>query len=255
MRGLLEICVDDLAGVAAAIEGGADRIELCAALALGGLTPSAALVEAAIRAARQARVAVHAMVRPRAGDFTYGADELTLAIAEARMLIAQDVDGLVFGAARDGRLDEPALEAWSSAVEAAGRPVALTLHRATDITADPIAAVDVAARLGFDRMLTSGGAPTAPEGSATIALMVERAGGRCRIMAGAGVRPDNAPALLAATGVRELHASASVTVGETDERVTALGFATPPRRRTDPGMVRALRAALDRDEETAPHVR
>lgn len=253
-RRSLEICVDDIAGVRTAISGGADRIELCAALALGGLTPGAALVEAALREARQAGTAVHAMVRPRAGDFTYDADELALATAEARALIALGVDGLVFGALRGGRLDEPALDAWVATVATATRPVALTLHRAIDVTADPVAEVEVALRFGFDRILTSGGAPTAPEGSATIARMVARAEGRCRIMAGSGVRSDNAAGLLAATGVDDLHASASVAVNETDERVTALGFATPPRRRTDAGAVRALRAILDRNAETTRHV-
>lgn len=241
----LEICVDDLAGVAAAIGGGAHRIELCSALALGGLTPSAAMVDAALRAAAGTGTAVHAMVRPRGGDFAYGDDEVALACAEADSLIAQGVDGLVFGAACDDRLDEAALETWTACVAAAGRPVALTLHRAIDVTADPVAAVDVAVRLGFGRILTSGGEPTAPEGSETIARMVARAGSRCRIMAGSGVRPDNVAALLAATGVRELHASAGTAVQEIEERVTRLGFARPPRRRTDLSAVRALRAALD----------
>lgn len=254
-RRSLEICVDDIAGVRAAIAGGADRIELCAALALGGLTPGAALVEAALDAARQAGTAVHAMVRPRAGDFTYDADELALATAEARALIALSVDGLVFGAVRDGRLDEPALDAWTAAaIATAARPVALTLHRAIDVTADPVGEVEVALRFGFNRVLTSGGAPTASEGSTTIARMVARARGRCRIMAGSGVRSDNAAGLLAATGVDELHASASVAVDEADERVTALGFATPPRRRTDAAAVRALRVALDHHTDTTREV-
>ena len=251
---MLEICVDDIAGVAAAIAGGADRIELCAALALGGLTPFAAMVDAALPMARRSGTAIYAMVRPRAGDFTYDADELALATADARALIAQGVDGLVFGAVRDGRLDEPALEAWMAVVAAASRPVALTLHRAIDVTADPVAAVDVAARLGFDRILTSGGASTASQGSATIARMVAQSEGRCRIMAGSGVRPDNAAALLATTGIYELHASASLSMEEADERVAALGFATPARRRTDAAIVRALREVLGRDVADRPNL-
>jgi copper homeostasis protein len=244
-RRLLEICVDDIAGVHAAIAGGADRIELCAALALGGLTPSAGLVEAALNAARPAGVAVHAMVRPRGGDFRYDEAETALAMREAFALIAQGVDGLVFGAARDGALDEPMLAAWVSAVRAGGRPVSLTLHRAIDVTADPVAAVEVAATLGFDRILTSGGATSAEEGAEIIARMVARAGDRIRIMAGAGVRPDNAAHLLTTTGVRELHGSASAPLPESDARTAALGFDTPSRRRTDEATVRALRAAID----------
>jgi copper homeostasis protein len=243
-RRLLEICVDDIVGVHAAIAGGADRIELCAALALGGLSPSAGLVEAALNAARPAGVAVHAMVRPRGGDFRYDEAETALAMREAFALIAQGVDGLVFGAARDGVLDEPVLAAWVAAVRAGGRPVSLTLHRAIDVNDDPVAAVEVAAMLGFDRILTSGGAPSAEEGVDVIARMVARAGDRIRIMAGARVRPDNAAHLLAKTGVRELHGSASLALAEGDARAAALGFDMPPRRRTDETMVRALRAAI-----------
>ncbi|WP_454886459.1 copper homeostasis protein CutC [Sphingomonas oryzagri] len=244
-RPILEICVDDIAGVHAAIAGGADRIELCAALALGGLTPSAGLIEAALNVARPAGVAVHAMVRPRGGDFRYDDAETALAMREALTLIAQGVDGLVFGAARDGTLDEPALAAWVATARAGGRPVSLTLHRAIDVTADPVVAVDVAAALGFDRVLTSGAAASAEQGRATIARMAARAGDRIRIMAGAGIRPDNAGRLLAETGARELHASASTPMTESDARAVALGFDTPPRRRTDEDTVRALRAAID----------
>lgn len=244
-RRQLEICVDDIAGVHTAIAGGADRIELCAALALGGLTPSAGLVEAALNAAHPTGVAVHAMVRPRAGDFRYDEAETALAMREALALIVQGVDGLVFGAARDGALDGSVLATWVAAARAGGRPVSLTLHRAIDCTADPVSAVDVAAALGFDRILTSGGAASAEEGAGTIARMVAQAGDRIRIMAGAGVRPDNAARLLAATGVRDLHGSASAPTAENDARAVAVGFDTPPRRRTDEDMVRALRAVLD----------
>jgi len=244
-RRLLEICVDDIAGAQAAIAGGADRLELCAALPLGGLTPSAGLVEATLNAARPAGIAVHAMVRPRAGDFRYDADEMALAMREALALIAQGVDGLVFGATREGALDRATLAGWVAAVRVSGRPVSLTLHRAIDVTLDPVASVDIAVVLGFDRILTSGGASAAEAGAETIARMVEQAGHRCRIVAGAGIRPDNAARLLAATGVAELHGSASAAVAETDERAVALGLAVPPRRRTDEATVRALRVILD----------
>lgn len=239
----LEICVEDLAGVAAAIAGGADRIELCSALAVGGLTPSAALADAALELARAAGVRVHAMVRPRGGGFTYDAGELALAAAEARTLVAQGVDGLVFGAVRDGQLDGPALERWVGAVRADSAAVRLTLHRAIDTLDDPVAAVDIAIRLGFDRILTSGGAVTAPEGVATLARMVGRAAGRCRIIGGAGVRPDNAAAVLAA-GTHDLHGSASRAGAPLAPRLAALGFGPAPRP-TDPDIVRALRRIID----------
>lgn len=244
-RRLLEICVEDVAGVRAAIAGGADRIELCGALALGGLTPSAGLVEAVLPVARTGGIRVHAIVRPRPGDFDYDAGALELAIGEARALIAAGVDGLVFGATRGGELDDAALRRWTDAVRTASPSVALTLHRAIDVVADPVAAVDGAIACGFDRILTSGGAASAPEGAATIARMVARAGDRCRIMAGAGVRPDNAAALLAASGVADLHGSASRAGRDATEKVKALGFGPPPRQ-TDADTVRALRDILDR---------
>ncbi len=239
----LEICVEDMAGVAAAIAGGADRIELCSALMVGGLTPSAALADAALELAGAARVKVHAMIRPRGGDFTYDDDELALAVAEARSLIGQGIDGLVFGAVRDGRLDEPALERWVESVRADSATARLTLHRAVDVIDDPVAAVDIAVRLGFDRILTSGGAIGALDGVETIARMVERADGRCRIMGGAGVRPDNAAAVLA-TGVHDLHGSASRAGATLPAKLVALGFGPVPRP-TDPDTVRALRQIID----------
>ncbi len=237
---MLEICVESPAGAVAAIAGGCDRIELCAALALGGLTPSAGLVAAVLDIARPAGVPVHAMVRPRPGGFAYDADTLTLADREAAALIAGGVQGLVFGATRGPALDEPGLAAWVARITGAG--VALTLHRAIDVVADPVAAVDVAVAVGFDRILTSGGAQTAPAGAATIAAMVARAGGRCAIMAGAGVTPETAPALLVETGVRELHGSASVAAeaGAADR----FGFGPLPRR-TSETVVRRLRQAID----------
>lgn len=239
----LEICVEDTAGVAAAIAGGADRIELCSALMVGGLTPSAALTDAALELAGAGGVKVHAMIRPRGGDFTYNDTELALAIAEARMLVAQGIDGLVFGAVRDGRIDEPALQRWVETVRADSATVRLTLHRAVDVIDDPVEAVDVAVRLGFDRILTSGGATGAPDGVATIARMVERADGRIRIMGGAGVRPDNAARVLAA-GIHDLHGSASRAGEELPAKLVALGFGPVPRP-TDPDTVHALRAIID----------
>lgn len=241
---MLEICVEDVAGVRAAIKGGANRIELCSALALGGLTPSAGLVEAVLPVARAGGIKVHAIVRPRSGDFDYDADALALAVGEARALIASGVDGLVFGATRGDVLDGDALAQWVGAIRADSSTVALTLHRAIDVVADSVAAVDVAVAHGFDRILTSGGAASAPDGAATLARMVARAGDRCRIMAGAGVRPDNAAALLAASGVVELHGSASSAGRGTTEKVMALGFGAPPRQ-TDAAIVRQLRNILD----------
>ncbi|RZL58245.1 MAG: hypothetical protein EOP65_06105, partial [Sphingomonas sp.] len=194
----LEICVESAEGAAAAIAGGCDRIELCAALALGGLTPSAGLVAAVLDVARPAGVPVRAMVRPRPGGFDYDAADLALARREAAALLAAGVQGLVFGVTRGGRLDRQALADWRAALPGApavsgvpAAPAGLTLHRAIDVVDDPVAAVEEAVALGFDHILTSGGAASAPAGAATIARMVAPAG------------------LIAATGVAAVHGSAS----------------------------------------------
>lgn len=244
-RTTLEICIDSVAGCDAAIAGGADRIELCGALSVGGLTPSAGLVSVVMVHARAAGVAVHAMVRPRAGDFAYDADALRTAIAEGQALIAAGVDGLVFGAVRDGALNDAVLAPWVAAMRAERADIDLTLHRAVDLLPDPVAAVEPAVAFGFARILTSGGAPRAVEGAATIAAMRRAAAGRIVVMPGSGVRPDNVAALLDETGAGEVHASASVPVAQDDPRVIALGFAGPGLARTDKAVVRALRTAID----------
>lgn len=144
-RVALEICVESAAGAAAAIAGGCDRIELCGALALGGLTPSAGLVAEVLALAVPAGVPVRAMVRPRAGGFDYDAEDLALALAEARALVAAGVQGLVFGATAGGKLAEQAMRAWIAGLGEDRLP--LTLHRAIDVVADPVAADTAAALL------------------------------------------------------------------------------------------------------------
>ncbi|KQR80492.1 copper homeostasis protein CutC [Sphingomonas sp. Leaf343] len=262
----LEICVDSPAGIAAAIAGGADRIELCSALDVGGLTPGGALAEIAVARAADAGIAVHAMVRSRSGDFAYDADEIDLAIREAIMLVDRGVQGLVFGAVRHGRIDEDATARWVKGVRTGvDRPVALVFHRAIDLVDDPVGAVDRVAALGFSHILTSGGAPTAGQAHDVIAAMIARAAapvaaapvaaaglaaaglakGRVEVIAGSGVRPDNVAALVAATGVAAVHASASRSLAESDARVVAMGFASAPRRVTDADVVTRLKMALD----------
>jgi copper homeostasis protein len=242
VRRRLEICVDTAEGIDAAVAGGADRIELCAALELGGLTPSAALIARAVRGG----VPVHVMIRPRAGGFVLGSGEAALMVEEIRAALAQGAAGVVVGALLpSGELDVDALARFR---DAAGE-AAIVLHRAIDLVPDPVAAVRQAASLGYDKILSSGGARTAPEGAATLAAIVAAAGDRIAIVAGAGVTPDNVAALVAATGVREVHGSASRTGAMPDEATLRLGFATGPRRETDQSIVARLRAALDQGEQ------
>ena len=231
---LLEVCVDGPEGLRAAIAGGAGRVELCAALPLGGLTPSEGLMQAAGRTG----MACLAMIRPRAGDFIYTAAEVAVMRADIRAARRAGLVGVVFGASRaDGRLDGAVLAALLD--EARGLDV--TLHRAIDLCPDIPEAVDLAVALGFRRILSSGGAQTAPEGVAMLAAMMVRAGG-CIIMPGAGVTVESLPAL-ARLPLREVHASCGVPV-PAGARETAFGFQPASQRQTDSACVAALKAAL-----------
>lgn len=236
-RLLLEICVDDLAGVRAAAEGGADRVELCSALALGGLSPSPAFAAAAV----ESGLVVHAMIRPRAGDFVYSMDEMELMIAEIRAAAFAGVAGVVVGATReDGSPDRDAL----ARLRDAASDIDIVLHRAIDLAPNPCAAVELAASLGFDHVLSSGGARTATEGAATLSAMVEAAAGRIDIMAGSGVTADNIAELVRTTGVHAVHASASAPCAWPDPRIASFGFGPLEKRFTDASRVAALREAL-----------
>jgi copper homeostasis protein len=241
---MLEVCVDDLAGLHAAIRGGANRIELCSALLLGGLTPSAALISVAARAP----IPVHALIRPRAGDFVYGSDEEALIAADIDTAAAAGLAGVVIGANRlDGELDVALLTRLVACARAAGErrgaPLALTLHRAFDLCPSLTTALEAAISLGFDRVLTSGGAVTAMAGRAVIAELVQQARGRIRILAGSGINAANIEAILG-TGVEEIHASCQTPIGTLDPRLVELGFSDSQPKRTDPACAAALATAI-----------
>lgn len=232
----LEVCVDTAGGLAEAVAGGADRIELCAALAVGGLTPSAGLIDMAARCG----VPVVAMIRPRAGDFVWSEAEVAMMVAEIGEVRAAGLAGVVLGASLpDGRLDVPVLRR----LLAASGGMELVLHRCIDLTPDMGEALEEAVALGFDRILTSGGEVMAEDGAARIASLVAQAAGRISIMPGSGVNPGNV-ALLKGLGITEIHASCSVST-PVSGRVVEMGFAPPLRRQTDADAVRALRAALE----------
>ena len=187
-RRLLEVCVEDAHGIAAAVAGGADRIELCAALDVGGLTPPASLV----RAAAQAPLPVHLLARPRAGGFVHDAANRALVADDIRTAAEAGLAGIVIGASlRDHRLDRETLAAWIALARdlgaARGRPLSLTLHRAFDLVPDLPVALETAVALGFDRILTSGGQPQAVDAVPMLTTLVERAAGRIVILAGSGV--------------------------------------------------------------------
>ena len=241
---MLEVCVEDISGLWAAVEGGADRIELCSALALGGLTPSSALISAAARVP----VPVHVLIRPRAGDFVYDAREADLLAADIASAVAAGLAGIVIGASRpDATLDVALLEklvgvARSAAAQRA-KPIALTLHRAFDLCRKPLEALEATIQLGFDRILTSGGAETALGGRTTLTALARQTHGRIKILAGAGINPNNVASILA-TGVDEIHASCQVPLPPPDPRLIELGFIPAHTYRTTASAVSALASAM-----------
>jgi copper homeostasis protein len=238
---LLEICVDTPAGLKAAVAGGADRIELCSALDLGGLTPTPGL----IALARQGQVPVRAMIRPHAKGFVYDAIDCDAMFAEIDAVRAAGLAGVVIGATTDrGTLDIDLLRLQVARADG----LAVTLHRCVDLLPDPVEAVGIAVALGIDTILTSGGASRAAEGACVIAAMQRAAAGRIEILAGSGVTADTVDALLAETGVTAVHASGRTALPTPDAAAVALGFTPPSPRDTDEHEVARLRRTLDHYE-------
>ena len=234
---LLEVAVDSPQGLLAAVEGGASRIELCAALAVGGLTPCPGMIALAAGLQCPSR----AMIRPRVGGFVYSAAELEVMRKDIDAVRQAGLAGVVFGAnLADGRLDEDALRLLVD--QAAGLEIAL--HRSIDLTPDPLAAMEIAIEFGIHTILTSGGRNNAADGSEVIAAMRKQAAGRIEILAGGGVKPENVAALIAATGVRSVHGSCSAPYRDADPRAESFGFVTSDAKDTKIGQVRAMRTAL-----------
>ncbi len=204
MTRTVEICLTDLASAAAAAEGGADRIELCADLASGGVTPSLGLVRSACRGV----VPVHVLIRPRAGDFAYSEAELDAMALDVGHAREAGASGVVLGVLRDDATVD--LRAVARLV-AEARPMAVTFHRAIDLTPDPPGSLDALVALGVDRVLTAGGRGPARRGVGAIRDLVGRAAGRVEIMAGGGIAEADLPGLLDATGASAVHLGSGVT--------------------------------------------
>ncbi len=196
---LVEVCVDSVASAIAAERGGAQRVELCGSLVEGGITPSAGLIEAT-RAA--VSIALHVMIRPRGGDFCYEPDDFETMRRD--LIVAQRLgaNGVVFGVLdANGNVDV----ARTRQLTELARPLAVTFHRAFDMTVDLFRALEDVCAAGVDRVLTSGGEPTSLQGQEMIAQLARRAQGRIVVMPGSGIKPDNARSLVDRTGVKEVH--------------------------------------------------
>ena len=236
----LEIAVQDAAGARTAFAAGADRVELCQALAeTGGLTPSAGTVDAVLEAAgRGDRVAV--LVRPRPGGFVYDAEEIDLVSADVREVVRRGAGAVVVGALdAAGQVDIEAMQRWR---EAAGG-AELVFHRAIDTLADPAAVIDALVDVGVRRVLTSGGAARSIDGIDAIASLVHRSAGRVQIMPGGGVRVEDIPAFVSA-GADAVHLSARRA--SDDQMPSGPGGGTAGFDVTDAEIVAAARAALTR---------
>jgi copper homeostasis protein len=201
---VFEICIDSIAGVRAAAEAGAARVELCASLIEGGITPSIGMVRQAVAIA-DGRLKVHVIIRPRGGDFLYSADEFAVMRDDVAAAKAAGAAGIVIGL-----LDAEAVidEARSAALIALARPLSVTFHRAFDVARDPFASLDALIHLGVDRLLTSGQEPGVVEGAPLIRRLIAHAADRIVIMPGGNITPRNAARVAVDTGAQEFHFAA-----------------------------------------------
>ena len=237
---IIEIATTDFTTTKSAVEGGADRIELCAALSDGGTTPS----YGTIKKCREAfPVPIFPIIRPRGGDFLYSDEEFELMMADVAICKELMCEGVVTGLLLpDGNIDIPR----TATLVAAAYPLEITFHRAFDRCADPFAALEDLIEIGCQRILTSGQKPSAPEGMELIEALVQQAADRIIIMPGSGVRKENIRKLRDGTGATEFHSSLR------GASASSMSFIHPAFTREDsylnPGIapeeVKALRDAL-----------
>lgn len=198
-----EVCVETAQGLDAC-KGLADRIELCSALDIGGLTPSAGLMQAA----KDSGIETHVLIRPTGGTFEMPSEDLAVALSDIEKVRSYGLHGVVIGATKEGQLDLVALREMADAADG----LTLTLHRAFDVVEDQSAALEHAIELGFRRILTSGGAKAAPLGIDRLKHLSAQSRSRIEIMAGGGITPENVQGILTETGVDAVHSSCTTQV-------------------------------------------
>lgn len=205
---ILEVCCGNIQSVRAAVEGGAQRVELCRDLELDGLTPDSETISQAVSLCHAAGVRVHVLIRPRAGNFVYSALELNQILADIHTALQLGADGIVIGALNpDGDIDLIHTAQMVQYARQCNKAVSITFHRAFDICNNPLQALEQIIQLGCDRILTSGQQPTAEQGIPLLKELVQAASGRIKILCGAGINTLNAPRILHETGATELHGS------------------------------------------------
>lgn len=241
---IIEIATSDFLTTKAAIEGGADRIELCANLGEGGTTASYGL----IKKCREAfSVPIYPIIRPRGGDFLFSDEEFEIMLEDVRLCRQIGCDGVVIGMLQtDGSVDV----ARSAKLVEAAYPMGVTFHRAFDRCADPFAALEQIIGIGCERILTSGQKPLAPDAAGMIKKLQEQADDRVIIMPGSGVRKENIRRLAEETGCHEFHTSLR---SRTPSKMVFVhpNFAGSDEsymnNYIDPSEVKALRVALSQD--------
>jgi len=198
----LEVCANSVASALAAQEGGAIRVELCSNLGEGGTTPSIGQIT---QARKLLQIQLFVIIRPRGGDFLYSDHEFAIMKEDIRQCVQLNCNGVVFGILLpNGQVDKKRCRELLSIA----KPLSATFHRAFDMCADPVQALEDIIDLGFTRILTSGGETTAAAGASQIAKLIKQAQDRISIMPGSGINEQNLEMLLQSTGAREFHATA-----------------------------------------------
>lgn len=238
---LVEVSVATVGSAVLAESAGAGRLELCADLVEGGVTPSIGML---MRVRERVPLPLFVLIRPRGGDFLFDGDEREVMLRDIAEAGALGADGVVIGALDpDGRVDQ----ALTRRLAEAARPMAVTFHRAFDLVREPARELEALIGLGIERVLTSGQAPSALLGRETIAALVAQGAGRITILAGAGINEANAARVVRETGVREIHVGAGGirhSAMEFRRDGVFMGKAYQPdeyqRVETDPERVRAI---------------
>jgi copper homeostasis protein len=235
---IIEIATSDFGTTRSAVEGGADRIELCANLFEGGTTPSFGQIK---KCRESFSISLYPIIRPRGGDFLYSDEEFEIMLQDVRLCKDLNCDGIVIGLLNaDGSID---IKRTTMLVEAA-YPLGVTFHRAFDRCLDPFEALEQLIALGCERILTSGQQPAAPDGVELIEKLNKTAAERIIIMPGSGVRKENIKMLAERTGCTEFHSSLR---GKTNSRMEFIhpSFMNSSESYTnnfiDPGAVKELR--------------
>jgi len=243
----LEVCCGSVDDAIEAQRGGADRIELNSSLFFGGLTPSLGSI---IEAKKRVNIPVMVMIRPRGGGFCYTQAEAAVMLHDAKLAVEHEADGLVFGIlAEDGSID---IDRCRQIIELAeGRET--VFHRAFDVTADPLKALDQLIELGFKRVLTSGQERTVPEGIELIRKLIVYARDRIEVLPGGGIRPHNVKTLVEQTGANQIHLSAFESRIDRSVQnrpdITFGGALRPPEDRydmIDHGVIQSVSELLNR---------